>query len=207
MKCQKCAKPAVVHLTEVVTQTDEAGMGEVKRAVEIHLCLNHAVEAGLLLASAETPASEALTVKPSSAGAKGKKVIEEVETHEEEGTGAIVPAPAGTSSLAVTRGAQSADPASCPVCGMNWAQFKQAGLMGCAHDYEQFSGKLVPLLKRAQEGATEHVGKVPAKRKTVEGDRQVMTLRLRRELQQAVDTERYEQAAALRDQLRQLEQN
>ena len=43
MKCQKCAKPAVVHLTEVVTDTSTPG--EKKATVEIHLCLDHAVAA------------------------------------------------------------------------------------------------------------------------------------------------------------------
>ena len=43
MKCQKCSKPAMIHLTEIIT--DSAGH---KRAVEIHLCLGHAQEAGLV---------------------------------------------------------------------------------------------------------------------------------------------------------------
>src|SRR3954465_1366061 len=47
MKCQKCSKPAIVHLTEVVND------GGAKRAVEIHLCLGHASEAGLIAAGAE----------------------------------------------------------------------------------------------------------------------------------------------------------
>ena len=70
-----------------------------------------------------------------------------------------------------------------------------------------FAGKLLSLLKRAQEGASEHVGKVPARKKTADADRQVTTLRLRRELQKAVDAENYEAAAQLRDKLRILEEN
>jgi protein arginine kinase activator len=49
------------------------------------------------------------------------------------------------------------------------------------------------------------VGKVPRKKKTQETDRQVTTLRLRRELQKAIDAENYEAAARLRDQLKGLE--
>ena len=98
-------------------------------------------------------------------------------------------------------------PGICPICGMSWADFKHAGVMGCGHDYDQFAGKLLPLLKRAQEGATQHVGKVPARQKTPDTDRQVTTLRLRRELQKAVEAENYEQAAQLRDKLRTLEKN
>ena len=48
MKCQKCAKPAVVHLTEVIA--DPSGG---KRSVEVHLCLAHAVEAGLVAPGSE----------------------------------------------------------------------------------------------------------------------------------------------------------
>ena len=66
---------------------------------------------------------------------------------------------------------------------------------------------VLPLVRRAHEGATEHVGKVPAKRKSAAADRQVTSLRLRRELQKAVDAENYEQAAQLRDKLRTLEEN
>ena len=95
----------------------------------------------------------------------------------------------------------------CPVCGLTWGKFRQTGLMGCPHDYEFFEGKLSPLLKRAQEGAAEHVGKVPPGKKTAETERQAALLRLRRELQKAIDVENYEEAAKLRDRLRMLEAN
>ena len=48
VKCQKCSNPAVVHLTEVISDGDG-----VKRAVEIHLCVSHAVEAGLVAPGSE----------------------------------------------------------------------------------------------------------------------------------------------------------
>ena len=37
-------------------------------------------------------------------------------------------------------------------------------LLGCANDYTVFERDLTPLLQRAHEGATHHVGKVPARR-------------------------------------------
>jgi protein arginine kinase activator len=190
MKCQKCAKPAVVHLTEVVTDADDGR----KRAVEIHLCLHHGVEAGLVVAGPEVQAAGV-----PQAGLK--------EAATPEPQTAIVPAAAEAGALTVTRGPKPADPSACPICGVDWNAFKQAGLMGCPHDYELFGAKMLPLLKRAQEGATEHVGKVPPRKKTQETERQVVTLRLRRELQKAVDAENYEAAAQLRDQLRRMEKN
>ncbi|HVX87253.1 MAG TPA: UvrB/UvrC motif-containing protein [Phycisphaerae bacterium] len=190
MKCQKCSKSAIVHLTEILT--DAAGA---KRAVEIHLCLSHAADAGLV-----APGQDILPhlVEPESAKAQAAP-----------DTGlptAIVPSPS-SAPLALRGQETAADPAACPVCGLSWANFKSTGLMGCPHDYDHFELRLLPLLKRAQEGATEHVGKIPARKKNPAADRHSASLRLRRELQKALDAENYEQAAALRDQLKKIEEN
>jgi protein arginine kinase activator len=80
-------------------------------------------------------------------------------------------------------------------------------MMGCPHDYAHFEARILPLVKRAQEGAVQHAGKVPSKIEHTEVTREVTTSRLRRELQRAVDAERYEEAARLRDELRRLEAN
>ncbi len=50
---------------------------------------------------------------------------------------------------------------ACESCGITWAEFRQAGLFGCPNDYTVFEKDLTPLLQRAHEGATHHVGKVP----------------------------------------------
>jgi protein arginine kinase activator len=73
--------------------------------------------------------------------------------------------------------------------------------MGCPHDYAHFESKILPLVKRAQEGAVQHTGKVPTKIEHTEMTREVTTTRLRRELQKAIHAERYEDAARLRDAL------
>jgi protein arginine kinase activator len=195
MKCQKCGRAAVVHLTEIVTEIGPGG-GESKRHVEIHLCLEHAVAAGLLTPLAQGPGS------PSVAPAKIS-----IQTLSQKADQLDAPAAPATPPSTALAPAAAADTEVCPICGMSWADFKHAGVMGCGHDYDQFAGKLLPLLKRAQEGATQHVGKIPARQKTPDTDRQVTTLRLRRELQKALEAENYEQAAQLRDKLRTLEQN
>ena len=62
----------------------------------------------------------------------------------------------------------------------------------------------MPLIERAHEGASEHVGKVPAS----SGDtakRQARLVKLRRELNQAVEREDYERAAQLRDEIKAVE--
>lgn len=93
---------------------------------------------------------------------------------------------------------------TCETCGTTWAKFKQTGLMGCEADYALYEEELTPLLKRAHEGATHHVGKVPARRG---GDgavrkKRVSVNRLRKELARAVESEDYELAARLRDQIK-----
>jgi protein arginine kinase activator len=97
--------------------------------------------------------------------------------------------------------------AGCEACGITWAEFRQNGLLGCADDYTVFEKDLTPLLQRAHEGATHHVGKVPTRRggTGVPIKRQLDVTKIRKELQRAVEAEDYERAAKLRDQMRQAE--
>jgi protein arginine kinase activator len=90
---------------------------------------------------------------------------------------------------------------------MSWSDFRQTGLLGCEHDYAAFDKDLTPLLQRAHDGATHHLGKVPTRRggTTVPVKRQVDLNRLRKELSRAVEAEDYEKAAKLRDQIREAE--
>ena len=96
---------------------------------------------------------------------------------------------------------------ACETCSITWAEFRQSGLFGCANDYQTFEKDLTPLLQRAHEGATHHVGKVPTRRggTGVPMKRQVDLTKLRKELAKAVEAEDYERAAKIRDQIRQAE--
>ena len=104
-------------------------------------------------------------------------------------------------------GMQKEQALTCEHCGVTWTEFRQNGLLGCANDYTVFERELTPLLKRAHEDQTHHVGKVPTRRggTGVPVKRQVDLTKLRRELQKAVEAEDYERAAKLRDQIRQAE--
>jgi protein arginine kinase activator len=188
MKCQKCAKTAIVHLTEIISPGPDTS--KPKKAVEFHLCVDHAVAAGLL-----TPVAEA----PIAAPAPAPKVTHVPAKPVEK---AIVPA---SSSVFTAKETTTEVHPSCPECGMSWAQFKQTGIVGCPHDYEFFSTRLLPLLQRAQEGAIEHVGKFPKRASSAETDRKVAAHRLQRELKKALEVEDYKRAALLRDQLRGME--
>ena len=98
---------------------------------------------------------------------------------------------------------------ACEHCGITWAEFREQHLLGCQHDYDVFAKELTPLLQRAHEGATHHVGKAPAHADgaAAAGKRRKSTdaTRLRKELQRAVEAEDYERAAKIRDQIRQAE--
>ena len=93
---------------------------------------------------------------------------------------------------------------TCDVCGLSFQQFRQQQLLGCPNDYKVFEKVLVPLLERAHEGASYHVGKVPADAAESER-RHNELLRLRGQLKEAVTGEDYEAAARLRDRIKELE--
>ena len=91
----------------------------------------------------------------------------------------------------------------CPVCGFTQADFKKTGRLGCSSCYVAFAEGLNSLLKAMHKG-TSHVGKLPAHaQKTLALSDRMKTLA--ENLRKAVQEENYETAAALRDEIRQLE--
>lgn len=91
----------------------------------------------------------------------------------------------------------------CPDCGFTPADLRRINLLGCPTCWETFEGILTPLLRTMHKGE-RHVGKVPGRiANALALTEQIQGLH--RELEQAVRKERYEDAAQLRDQIRQLE--
>lgn len=91
----------------------------------------------------------------------------------------------------------------CPSCGFTYQDFKKMGRLGCGNCYEAFKAKLGPLVKRIH-GADRHVGKVPLTTgKTVKDTRNIQELKMR--MEKAIQTEDFEEAAKLRDKIRELE--
>jgi protein arginine kinase activator len=88
----------------------------------------------------------------------------------------------------------------CPECGIPYAHFRAQGRLGCPHDYEVFRPLLEPLLERLQNSANRHEGKVP--RRHARRMRAARRAELEARLRTAVTNERYEEAAALRDEIR-----
>jgi len=99
---------------------------------------------------------------------------------------------------------QSADgkEAKCPQCGFTHADFKKSGRLGCSECYNTFSEGLGGLLKTMHKG-TRHVGKVPESLRTKRDIAEQLGT-LQKKLNKAIETEDFEQAAQLRDQIKQL---
>jgi protein arginine kinase activator len=93
---------------------------------------------------------------------------------------------------------------TCESCGMHFSQLREHSLLGCPDCYKSFEAALGPLLERAHEGGTHHIGKVPRRAGAGE-DRQAQLMRMRKRLDAAVEAEDYELAARLRDDIQRRE--
>ena len=90
----------------------------------------------------------------------------------------------------------------CPRCGFTQADFKKSGRLGCPECYVTFAEGLRGLLKTMHKG-TRHTGKAPeALRATRENADRLKTLQTK--LAKAIKDENYEQAAQVRDEIKQL---
>jgi protein arginine kinase activator len=94
----------------------------------------------------------------------------------------------------------------CSNCGLAYADFKKIGRLGCGECYNVFRAYLAPLLKRIH-GSNQHVGKTPIKIKTVAkiSKKKTGLLELKNQLQKAIREEAFEEAARLRDQIKEIE--
>ena len=94
----------------------------------------------------------------------------------------------------------------CPSCGATLRDFRETGRVGCAECYRAFDAPLRELLRRLH-GSTHHTGMryqgyevAPASAAQDGGARE-----LREQLRLAIEAEHFEEAAQLRDRLRERE--
>ncbi len=92
----------------------------------------------------------------------------------------------------------------CQICGIKFVDFRNTGRLGCPHDYVEFREELTPLLENIH-GETKHCGKSPRRQPQTQ-QMQNELIQLRKQLLQAVNKEAYEEAAKIRDRIRQLEE-
>ncbi len=97
----------------------------------------------------------------------------------------------------------SCEPVICEFCGTSFNDFQKMGFVGCAECYRAFDEKLVAVLLDFQE-ATEHIGKIPGKASESAKLRKRL-VELERFLERQIAEEEYESAAAVRDQIREIE--
>ena len=91
----------------------------------------------------------------------------------------------------------------CPNCGLTYQDFKKTGRLGCGQCYSSFEKFLAPLLKRIH-GSAQHSGKTPLKTpRLVKAMDQLQQLRAG--MQRAIEMEEFEEAAKIRDKIRELE--
>lgn len=91
----------------------------------------------------------------------------------------------------------------CDFCAMKFSEFRNSGRLGCPHDYTVFHDDLMPYLENIH-GETKHCGKSPS-RFDANKNVQKEIDQLRKQLQLLIQKEKYEEAAALRDRIRFLE--
>lgn len=100
----------------------------------------------------------------------------------------------------------------CNKCGMTYNEFMQLGKFGCDNCYEVFSTRIDPILKRLQ-GSNRYNGKKAEEneinmQKTEvkkEVSKQDKINKLKAKLKQLVREEKYEEAAKVRDEIKELE--
>lgn len=104
----------------------------------------------------------------------------------------------------------------CKKCGESFDEFLNSGEFGCSNCYDLFEDRITPILKNLQ-GATKHTGRGYKKiftdvsenetdkvAKTVKKEESEIS-KLQKELQKAIKTENYEEAAKIRDEIKELE--
>jgi protein arginine kinase activator len=115
---------------------------------------------------------------------------------------AAVPKAGAPTDAAEETPVPAAGPA-CEACGLTYLEFRNQGRFGCEHDYDAFKAELLPLLESIH-GDAKHTGKTPRRLPRTPGAQLELT-NLRRRLQQLVTEENYEEAARIRDRIKELE--
>ncbi|MBE1553149.1 UvrB/UvrC motif-containing protein [Sporosarcina limicola] len=94
----------------------------------------------------------------------------------------------------------------CPSCGLTFQKFLDIGKFGCAACYEAFRDKLPHVLRKLHNGHSIHVGKIPVSFNELYAVKKKIE-EIRIKMKDAVEAERFEEAAALRDEVNILKQS
>jgi len=195
MICESChQEEATVLLTKISADQKQA----------LHLCPTCAAQV-----------AKSNKGEPASAGPEKAPHVEGEATEPKTDKPSAAKAPNAVTGHLPNTG--KASDKTCSQCGMTYRQFRKHGRFGCEACYQAFGDELRRLMKRIH-GAQTHVGKRPQAAPVAPSDSsfQIATEaplstatddleQLRADLEKAVQAEAYEQAAALRDRIGQLE--
>ncbi|MFA5059636.1 MAG: UvrB/UvrC motif-containing protein [Candidatus Omnitrophota bacterium] len=92
----------------------------------------------------------------------------------------------------------------CANCGLSYDDFRKMGRLGCSDCYVSFREYLGALLKKIH-GAAQHRGKIPARALSGVKTKTLNLKELKDQLQLAIQNENFEEAAYLRDKIREFE--
>ena len=102
----------------------------------------------------------------------------------------------------------------CPGCGASFEDITRSGKIGCAECYHTCRGQLLPIIQRIH-GTAQHKGKVPGSSalRVTDTNNKIVAVEetpleeKKRLLKQAIETQDFERAAVLRDEIKELEQH
>lgn len=101
-------------------------------------------------------------------------------------------------------GLQNKNLVRCNCCGSAFSDIANSGKCGCAQCYETFYEQLLPYIKRVH-GSTRHIGKTPCLTVSATKPTNDSLSNLRARLKQLVTEENYEEAAIIRDKIKEME--
>ena len=105
----------------------------------------------------------------------------------------------------VTGFAPSVAAKKCSVCGASFSDIAESGRVGCSECYKAFYEELLPYLKRVH-GGTKHAGRVPNKAPLMVKPKEITVDDLRLKLNELVREEKFEEAAVIRDKIKEMEE-
>lgn len=114
-----------------------------------------------------------------------------------------ISATSGEAFLLNRRCCQQADTVHCQGLRAYFSEIAQSGRAGCPECYTTFYDRLLPSIQRIH-GKTRHTGKIPAEG-SENGRREREIEQLRKQLSDCIMRQEYEQCAALRDRIHELE--
>jgi len=92
----------------------------------------------------------------------------------------------------------------CSNCGLSYEDFRKFGRLGCGECYDAFKTHLSALLKKIH-GSNQHLGKMPIAL-SKEEKKEIEDIKgMKNQLLKAIQLEKFEKAAELRDKIREIE--